>query len=337
MKDLLFELCNCDGISGKENNIADKCLELLSQYADVKKDYNNNVLAVLGNKNSDKTLLLDAHIDQIGLIVTDIDDNGFLKVDKCGGIDCRTLPGSPVKVFGKEVYEGVICCMPPHLSDGNEDKALEIDKIRVDVGLPVDIVKESISVGDIVSFRNNPKTLLNNNITSVALDNRAGVAALIKVCELISKTDLSYKVVILLSCQEETFGTGAKTKSFEINPDKSICVDVSFANQIGISDSYANIELGKGPMLCYSPTLDRELANTLKEIAHKNNIPIQIEVCGGRTGTNADHISVSKSGVKTAVLSIPQRNMHTQVEIVNIEDVENTAKLIYNYIISGGV
>lgn len=337
MKDLLFKLCSCDGISGKENNIADMCCKILSQYGEVLKDYNNNVIAVLGNKNADKTLLLDAHIDQIGLIVTDIDKNGFLKVDKCGGIDCRTLPGSPVKVFGNEVYDGVICCMPPHLSDGNEDKAIEIDKTWIDIGLPVDIVKKNVSIGDVVLFNSNPKFLLNNLITSPALDNRAGVAALIKVCELISKVEIDCRVVVLLSCQEETYGTGAKTKSFDINPDKCICVDVSFANQIGISDSYANIELGKGPMLCYSSTLDRELTDVLKNVADENNISVQTEVCPGRTGTNADHISVSKNGVKTAVLSIPQRNMHTQSEIVSINDVEDTAQLIYNYIISVGV
>lgn len=337
MKDLLFELCNCDGVSGCEDNISKFCAEKLSKYATVKRDYNNNVIAVLGDENSDKTILLDAHLDQIGLIVTDIDNNGFIKVDKCGGVDYRTLPGSAVKILGKMPFDGIICCMPPHLTDGNEDKAYDADKIWIDTGMPSDIVNENVSIGDRAFFYNNPKMLLNNRISSTALDNRAGVAALIRACELLSKRDLFCKVVVLLSCQEETYATGAKTKAFECTPDESICVDVSFANQEGITDAYSNIKLGAGPMLCYSPVLNKEITSKLKSIAQHINIPTQTEVCGGITGTNADYISTTKCGVKTAVVSIPQRNMHTQVEVVDICDVENTAKLISEYVLSGGV
>ncbi len=337
MKELIFELCSCNGVSGDENNIAKLCAEKLNKYGKVTIDSNNSVVAVVGNANADKTIMLDAHIDQIGFIITEINENGFLKVDKCGGIDFRTLLGAPVKVFGKEELDGIVCCMPPHLSDGNEDKAIDSDKVWIDLGLPANIVNEKVSIGNTVTFYNNPKLLLNNRISSSALDNRAGVAAIIKACELIYNIDLPYKVVVLLSCQEETYAAGAKTKAFEYEPDECICVDVSFANQQGITDSYSNIELGKGPMLCYSSTLNKDMTNRLKSIALSENIPTQIEVCSGRTGTNADHIATSRCGIKTTVLSIPQRNMHTQVEIVDIKDVENTSKLIANYIISGGV
>lgn len=337
MKDLLFKLCGLDGVSGSEGNVADYCAQYLSKYCKVTKDYHNNVIAILGNKNAEKTILLDAHIDQIGFIVTEIDNNGFVKVDKCGGIDYRTLLGSPVKVYGKNVLDGVICCMPPHLIDGKEDTAVSADMVWIDLGLPAHIVQENISIGDNAVLIAKPSMLLNNRITAPALDNRAGVAAILKACELLSKRDLFCKVVILLSCQEETYGTGAKTKAFEYIPDEAICVDVSFSNQEGVSGSYSNIQLGKGPMLCYSSTLNKNMTNKFKDIAGYLNISTQIEVCGGRTGTNADSITVTKSGVKSTVLSIPQRNMHTQTEIVDIKDVENTAKLIAEYVISGGV
>lgn len=336
MKELIFELCSCNGVSGDENNIAKLCAEKLNKFGKVTID-NNSVVAVLGNTGAKKTIMLDAHIDQIGFIVTEIDDKGFLKVDKIGGIDYRTLLGSPVRIFGKEELTGIICCMPPHLSDGNEDKAIESDKMWVDLGLPAEIVNDKVSIGDTGTFCINHQLLLNNRISSLALDNRAGVAAILKACELIYDKELPYKVVVLLSCQEETYAAGAKTKSFQYQPDECICVDVSFANQQGITDSYSNIELGKGPMLCYSSTLNKDMANKLKSIAVNEDIPTQIEVCAGRTGTNADHISISRCGVKSTVLSIPQRNMHTQVEIIDIKDIENTAKLIAKYIISGGV
>lgn len=337
MKELIFELCNCNGVSGDENNIAKLCAKKLNKFGKVAIDSNNSVIAVLGNVNAKKTIMLDAHIDQIGFIVTEIDDKGFLKVEKCGGIDNRTLLGSPVIIFGKEEITGIICCMPPHLSDGKEDKAVDNDKLWVDLGLPFEIVNEMVSIGNTGTFCVNSKSLLNDRISLPALDNRAGVAVAIKTCELIYNKDLPYRVVILLSCQEETYAAGAKTKSYEYEPDECICVDVSFANQQGITDSYSNIELGKGPMLCYSSTLNKDMTNKIKEIALNENIPTQIEICAGRTGTNADHISTSKYGVKSTVLSIPQRNMHTQVEIVDIKDVENTAKLIAKYIISGGI
>ncbi|MCH5298301.1 MAG: M20/M25/M40 family metallo-hydrolase [Ruminococcus sp.] len=337
IKDLLFNLCRLSGVSGSEKSVSKFCEDYLAKYAEVQTDYNNNVIATLGNKNAEKTILLDAHIDQIGFIVTEITDDGFLRVDKCGGVDLRTVLDAPVIVHGKEDISGVVCCMPPHLSDGNEDKAPEIDKVIIDLGLPADRVNEFVSVGDTITFYAEPKQLLGNRITAAALDNRAGVATLLKVCECISKKELNYKVVVLLSCQEETFATGAKTKAFYVEPDECISVDVSFAAQPGVSGQYSNIALGKGPMLCTSPNLNKPMFNKFKELCEQSGVSYQIEVCNGRTGTNADHIAVTKSGVKTAVVSIPERNMHTQAEIVDLSDINDAARLISDYIISGGV
>lgn len=337
MKNILQNLCLCSGVSGNENNIADLCEKLFSEYGNIKRDFNNNIIVSTGNLDGRKTILLDAHIDQIGFIITDIDDNGFVKVDKCGGVDLRTLLGSPVIVHGKDDLNGVICCMPPHLSDGKEDEAPTIDKIWIDLGLPKEKVIEFVSVGDNVTLKSQFVSLLNNRVSCGALDNRASIAVLLRVCELLKDIKTDYKVVILLSCQEETYGTGAITKSFENLIDEAICVDVSFANQPGVSGEYSNISLGNGPMICYSPTLNKSMTNSLKKLAENNKIPFQIEVCSGRTGTNADHICVAKNGVKTTVLSVPQRNMHTQVEIVDLIDLENTAKLIFEYIKAGGV
>lgn len=337
LKKLLFKLCSLSGVSGTENSVAKFCAEYLSKYAEAETDSNNNVIATLGNKNAEKTILLDAHIDRIGFIVTEITDDGFLRVDKCGGVDLRTALDAPVIVHGKEDISGVVCCMPPHLSDGNEDKAPEIDKVIIDLGLPANMVKELVSVGDTITLYSEPKQLLGNRVTATALDNRAGVATLLKVCEHISEKKLNYKVIVLLSCQEETFATGAKTRAFSADSDECISVDVSFAAQPGVSGQYSNIALGKGPMLCISPNLNRPMFNKLKELCKKSDIDFQLEICNGRTGTNADHIAVTKSGVKTALISIPERNMHTQAEIVALSDIDDTARLISDYIIRGGV
>ena len=279
---------------------------------------------------------LDAHIDQIGFVITSITSKGFLKAEKCGGIDLRVVQGCGVKIYGKEVIKGIVCCMPPHLSDGNEDKAIGADKVYIDTGLSYDEVNNVVSIGDTVSFYEEPEMLLNNRVTSPGLDNRASVASIIRVAQLLQGKKCNYKVVALFSSQEETYQLGAKTGAFISDADEAIVVDVSFASQPDISGQYSNIELSKGPMLCVCPTLNKDMYKDLVNTAIKCNIPYQNEVCGGMTGTNADSITICKNGIKTALISIPEKNMHTQAEIVELSDIENTALLISQYILRGG-
>lgn len=337
LKEIIFNLCSTSGVSGSEEpavNAAEKYLEI---FADVSIDNNGNLFAVLGNLNAEKTILLDAHIDRIGLTVIDIDKNGFVKVDKCGGIDIRTLQDSSLVLQSNPDLIGTVCCMPPHLSDGKEDTAVSIDKTYVDFGMTESEVKKHIKIGDVLTFNTEPKMLLNNKISAPALDNRCSVASLIRCAELLSKEQsLEYKVIIMLSVQEETFGTGAKTGAFSVNADEAIAVDVSFASQLDVTGQYSKIELSKGPMICISPILNRAMSDKLIEIAENSKIPYQLEPISGATGTNADNIAVTKSGVKTSVVSIPQRYMHTPNEVISLDDVENTAKLICEYIKCGG-
>lgn len=338
MEELIFDLLEHKGISGDEGGIARYCENRLKNFSDnVKIDFNNNVVAVLGDENADYTFLLDAHIDRIGFIVTEIDDSGFIKVDKVGGVDLRTILDAPVTVHAKEDLNGIVCCMPPHLSDGNEDKAVSIDNVWIDVGLPAEKVREAVSLGDSVTIFSKPKELINNRIYSAGLDNMAGVCSLLKVAEKLSREKINSRVIVLLSCQEETFTTGAKTVPFNYEIDECICVDVSFASQPDINDQYSRIKLGEGPILCVSPNLNKDIFNKLKATANKLNQNCQFEICNGRTGTNADHIAVNKSGIKTAVISIPEKNMHTQAEIIDMSDIDKTAELISEYILCGGV
>lgn len=337
IKELIFELCSVFGVSGSEEPAIAVAKKYLDNIAETTTDNNGNLYAVFGNKNAEKTILLDAHIDRIGFMVTDIDENGFVKVDKCGGIDVRTLQDSELVLQNDSSISGIVCCLPPHLSDGKEDKAAPMSKTWVDFGMPYDEVAKHIKIGDLLTYKTSPKTLLGNRISSSALDDRCGVAALIRCAELLSDaSDLKYKIVILLSSQEETYGTGAKTGAYKIDANEAIAVDVSFASQPDITGMYSKIELTKGPMICISPILNKPMSDKLTEIAKKLNIPYQLEPISGITGTNADHISVSKSGVKTAVVSIPQKYMHTPAEVIDTDDVENTARLIAEYIKNGG-
>ena len=334
LKNIITELCFVNGVSGDEKTVFSIVEKYLDSMAEISVDSNGNFYAVLGNRKANKTILLDAHLDRIGFIVTDIDDNGFVKVDKCGGVDIRTLQDSGLVTNNN--ISGVVCCMPPHLSSGNADKATPITKVWVDFGMPADEVKKHIGIGDVLTFKSSPVELLNNKIASPALDNRCSVASLILCADILKDKELDYKVVILLSSQEETFGTGAKTGSYKIDADEAIVIDVSFSSQPDISGQYSKIELDKGPMICISPILNRAMSDKLIDIAKNNEIPYQLEPISGRTGTNADHISVTKSGIKTSVVSVPQRYMHTQTEVISVKDVENTARLICEYIMCGG-
>ncbi len=331
---LLEKLCGAKGVSGAENKAAQVASELLGKYMPVKTDPLGSVTGTVGD--GDVHILLDAHLDQIGLVVTAVDEDGFLKVAKCGGVDIRVLAAAEVNVHGKEDIFGVITSTPPHLSKPEDsNKAKGFDEIAVDIGMKREDALKIVSPGDRITFNGGFLKLLGSRVVSPSIDDRAGVAAILRCLELLEAKELGCKVSVLFSVQEETGGSGAQTGAFSACADEAIAVDVSFAAAPGISgEKYA--VLGGGTMIGYAPSLDYEMSRRLSDIAEKKNIPNQPEVMGGRTGTNCDEIQVAGKGVKTALLSIPLRNMHTAVEVCDLEDIENTAKLMAEYIIGRG-
>lgn len=331
LQEMLFRLCRAQGAAGREDSAAETAKEILSFLPDVQVDTMGSVVAHFGNPDAQKHVLLDAHIDQIGMLVTRIDENGFVKVARDGGMDRRVLPGSRVMVYGKETLNGIVCCMPPHLTDGGEDKVPDITDMAVDVGLSKEEADELIQPGDVVLLPGEPRRLLGSRVTGAALDDRAGCAALIRCAQLLQGEELSCKVTLLLSTREEVGAQGAETAAFREEPDMAIAVDVSFAEQPGVPAHKCG-KLSGGPMIGISPILDKEMTASLKRLAEQNEIPFQLEVMGGVTGTNADEINVSRAGVPCGLLSIPQRNMHTPAEICDLEDIENVARLLAAFI-----
>lgn len=331
---LLEKLCSAKGVSGSENEAAKVASELLEKYMPTKTDALGSVTGTMGE--GDVHILLDAHLDQIGLIVTAIDEDGFLKVTKCGGADIRVLAAAEVTVHGKKPVYGVITSTPPHLTKPEDaDKAAGFDDIAVDIGMSREEAMKVVSLGDRITFNGKYTELLGNRVSSPSIDDRAGVAAILRCLEMLEGENHGCRISVLFSVQEETGGSGAQTGAFSIAPDEAIAVDVSFATAPGISaEKYAS--LGGGTMIGYAPLLDYDMSRKLSEIAEKNGIPNQIEVMGRNTGTNCDEIQSSGKGVKTALLSIPLRNMHTAVEVCDLEDIENTARLMADYIIGRG-
>lgn len=301
--------------------------------SDIKHLGGNNLSVTFKGKN-DYTLLIDAHIDEIGFVVTEVGDDGFLKVAAAGGFDLRALPSHHVIVHGKEKVCGVFSSIPPHLTKG-EPEFDDISKLSVDTGLGKR-AKEVISVGDFVTYNQSADFLSNERIVGKSLDNRAGCAVLLLLAEKIKKADLPFNVTLLFSDQEELGCRGAKVAAFGIDANEAISIDVSFASFPGISAHECG-KLGKGGMIGYSPVLDRGIYEKLCLVAKDNNIPHQMEIIGEKTATNADVLSITRGGVKTGLLSIPLRYMHSDCEVIDATDVESCAELLYRYIMAGGV
>lgn len=332
---LTFLLCGAPGTSGDEEKALQAAKEALSFCDAVEISPLGGVTGFLGDRNAKRRLLFDAHVDQIGLAVTQIGEKGFLHVVSVGGVDCRTMPGSPVTVYGKTELHGVIAMLPEHANE-NGEKIKPVKEQMIDLGLSKEEAEKVVSVGDRAVLARGLKKLLGNRVMGTALDDRAGCACVIRAAELVKEQGLPEDTCLMTVCstREEVGGQGAMIRTYALEPTEAVAVDVSFAKQPCADDLKA--ELGKGPMIGYSAALDRRISKKLEALAKAHEIPYQLEVMGGGTGTNGDEIGVSRGGVRTGLISIPQRNMHTPAEICDLEDMENIAKLLAAFAVEGG-
>ncbi len=329
IKELLLTLCSVQGTSGNETAAAEKAAELLGRYMPCHID---NLGNVTGSKGEGFSILLDAHIDQIGLVATGVDEDGFVRIARVGGADCRVLTAQPVIIHGKEDVFGVIPSVPPHLrKDDDDGKVKNFDEITIDIGMNKADADKIISPGDRITFASPFNSLMNNRVAGACIDDRAGVAAILRCLQLLERKK-TCRIDVMFSAQEETGGSGAVVGAFNSQADEAIACDVSFACAPGLSsDKY--VSLGSGTMVGYAPSLDYKISRCLTALAEEKEIPHTAEVMGGRTGTNSDDIQVSGKGIKTALLSIPIRNMHTCAEVADLSDIENTARLMAEYIL----
>ena len=311
-------------------------LEILSAYATERDSLCVDALgsviwsrgAAKNSPNGHSGYLIEAHIDTIAMIVTAVLPGGFLRVQPVGGVDRRPLPAASVNVWGKNksadnkpCCSGIIVSTPPHLKEKDAPQVPDWMDILVDVN---DCVND-ISPGDLISLHAPPITLLNNTVTAAGLDNRAGCAALLQA--LLLTQDCPQPVTAVFAVQEETNGAGAATAAYAANESRAIVVDVSFAQAPEVNSEMGG-KLGGGTMLGVCPVLDSALTEKLQTTACREEIPLQFEVMGAKSGTDADKIQAVRRGIPTALLSIPLRNMHTAAEIVSLIDIHNTAKLI---------
>ena len=331
IKSALKALTDKAGVSGDEREASEAAAELLRKYAEnVEIDSFGNVTGIVKADAPDaETLMLDAHIDRIGMIVTYIDDGGFVKMGAVGGLDTRIMLAQSVTVHGKQKVRGVISTLPPHVSK-EHSKVAEIGELAVDVGMTKEQAEKCISPGDRITVNSDFRELAGERVSAAAIDDRSGVCAVLAALEMLKGRKLKYNIAVSFSAQEETGERGVKQTAFRIQPDRAIAVDVSFGRTPD-SEPQDTAELGSGVMIGFSAALDREMSESLRELAKEKNISHTIEVMPSSTGTNADSIAVSGRGVRCCTLSFPIRYMHTPVETVDIRDIEATARLIAEY------
>ncbi|MEM1675431.1 MAG: M42 family metallopeptidase [Desulfurococcaceae archaeon] len=334
---LLKKLCEAIGPSGYEDDVRSIVIEEFKKTADeLRLDALGNVIAIKKG-SGEARLMLAAHMDEIGFFVSHIDDNGFIRFVPIGGIVERASIFQRVLIKTRDgrLIRGVIGMKPPHVAKKEElEKIPEFKDLYIDIGVSSkdEAEKMGVRIGDIIVYERDLVRYGNDNITGKALDDRSGLAVLIKAFELIEKP--SVDVYAVATVQEEVGLKGARTAAYSITPDAAIALDVTIASDVPDTPKYMWFtQLGKGPAIkivdgraASGLIASRKLNDKLIEIAEAEKIPYQIEVAAGGT-TDASIINLNKEGVPATTISIPSRYIHSPVEVVNLNDMINAIKL----------
>lgn len=344
--ELVKRLTQVSGPSGYEARAAKTIQAELKPFADqVKADKMGSVAAFKkgsGPKASGKKILLAAHLDEIGLLVTRIEEGGFLRFTEIGGFDIRVLLSQEVLVHPvgrlgpatEKFYPGIIGAKPPHFQTPEESRqVIDLADLYIDLGMEEKEVRARISVGDVVTMRAPFVNLKNDRAAGKAMDDRACVAVMVKTMELLKKMRHSWDVYAVATVQEEAgWGClGALTASYNANPDIGIALDVTHADMQMTYES-ETFPMGKGPTIAMGPNLHPAVVEKLKELAKAEEIPYQLEPVAGVTGTDAMDIQISREGIPTGLIGLPLRYMHTPVEMLAAVDVERSARLLARFI-----
>jgi endoglucanase len=332
---LLRELLSAAGPSGYETAPAEAWRRAAGAFgAEVGGDAMGSSTARVAGRAGDLRLAVVGHIDEIGLIVTHIDDQGFLWFRPVGGWDAQILVAQRVRVDTREgSLPGVIGKKPVHLLREEERKKVpEVRELHIDIGASDgEQARSLVRVGDVAVIDAEPIELPNRRLASRALDNRLGAYVALEAARLVAEGDGSeFDVVAVAAVQEEITFAGSRTSVYALEPTAAIAVDVTHATDapgIDVKDTGKH-ELGSGPVISRGATIHPRVFELLHETAEAESIPFTVEASGRATGTDADAIHLSRAGVPTGLVSIPLRYMHSPVELVALEDVEACARLI---------
>ena len=321
-KKLLERLVSLPTVSGFETEYTDSILSLTKDYSfdNAYADRIGNTVLLKRAASSDATIVLDAHIDEIGFRVRSFEDGGYLTAVPVGGVDPVILPSTRVTVHGKEKLSGTV-------SLPKADEKGKYPFVYIDIGYPREDAEVLVSIGDAVTFSAPIRETENRILLGRAFDDKALAAALILAVAGTKAEDLAFDTYVTLSSREEVGGGGAANAISKISPDAAIVTDVNFATAPGVSEEEA-ARLGQGPMTSISAVTDRTLTNAVISKAKESGIPLSVVVEATNTGTNANLLEALGCGIPCAVMSLPEGGMHTYSETVSLSDAEYLIRLL---------
>ena len=332
LPETLRSLLTSTGPSGYETTPAAVWREAASAFAAVETDVMGSSTARVAGTGGGPTVAIVGHIDEIGLVVTHIDDDGYLYFIGVGGWDAQILVGQRVELTTRDgVVPGVVGKKPIHLLEPEDrKKAAELKGLHIDVGAKDgDEARSLVRIGDVAVIAGEPVELPNDRVVSRSMDNRLGCFVALEAARIVSEAGgAAGDVVAVAAVQEEiTFG-GSRTTAFSLQPDVAIVVDVTHATDApGIEKKELGAHpLGSGPVIERGSVLNPRVFEGLHSAGESKEIPFTVSASAGRTGTDADAIHFTRGGIPTGLVSVPLRYMHSPVEMMQLDDVSNAAR-----------
>lgn len=326
----LYEMLETESPSGFEFNMQKKVMKYMEPYADnFITHHSGNVISVL-NPNGPTKVLLAGHIDEIGLMISEVLSNGLCRVTRAGGIRANMYIGQKINAITLDGRRVPGVC---NVIQGALEKKINAEDLLVDFG--VDSKEECLKLvrpGDYVIFDTTYRHLANQRLASRALDDKIGAFICLEALKRAKEYQTENGVFTLTTVGEETTMRGATFGGYMVQPDLALVVDVTFVTGTAEKVGCGDVHLGKGPVLCHSSIVNKKLNRMLEDTAKEYNIPIQYEIAVGTTGTDADRIYYTKEGIPCALISIPLKNMHSPSEICDLQDVEAIIELIARFI-----
>ncbi len=338
-KAFLKEILETPSVTGCEVGVANLVRSRLAGVADeIATDVMGSVHAKLDGNGEAPSVLISAHMDEVGLMVKTIDDSGFLHVAAVGGVDAAILPGLRVDVHTKEgVFRGVVGRKPIHLIKADErSKVTPINELFIDLGMSARRVKSLVRIGDVITYGVGFEKYGKGMAVSRAFDDKAGVYVVARVMEELKKIgEVPAEYICCASVQEEIGSRGALTSSFAVNPDVAIALDTTHATDYPGMDTtrYGNIECGGGPVIARGPNVNPVVFERLCAAAKAEGVKVQFEAEPGNSGTDASEMQVQRGGCASGLVSIPIRYMHTPAEVLKLSDIEDTVALLKRFIV----
>jgi len=330
----LEKLSNANGVTGREDEVRELMKKYLKPYVDeIREDRLGNLITVKkGNKDA-PTVMLAAHMDEVGLMIKNIKKKGFLQFTKIGGIDDRILLAQTVIVHtDKGPLTGVVGSKPVHIqNEAEKKKVIEADKLFIDIGAKdkEEAEKMGVQVGDVVSFDTKFARLGNNIVLGKAFDDRVGCAIMIEAMKRLQKVDCN--VYAVGTIQEEVGLRGATIAAFQVEPDVGIALDATVAGDTpGVGEGEAPAKMGEGPVVTVADAgliTHPKVLRLLIDSAKQNKIHYQLET-GIRGSTDASRIALSREGVPSGIISVPARYIHSPAAILNLDDAEKAVQLV---------